>query len=105
MIARMWHGYTSEANALLYQDLLLNNVIPAIEAAHNCSAEVFSRKMPDVHEVEFVTICYFQSHDEVRAFAGKDWERAVVPMEAQGLLSGFDEWAAHYDLRSARRRC
>jgi hypothetical protein len=35
--------------------------------------------------------------DAVRAFAGLDYEVAVVPPEARRLLSRFDERSAHYE--------
>jgi hypothetical protein len=36
--------------------------------------------------------------DAVRAFAGEDVKAAVVPPEAQRLLSRFDERSVHYDV-------
>jgi hypothetical protein len=47
-------------------------------------------------EVEFVTILWFESIDAVRAFAGEDYEVAVVPPQARALLSRFDERSQHY---------
>jgi hypothetical protein len=40
--------------------------------------------------VEFVTIMWFDSMEAVRAFAGEDYEVAVVPAKARALLSRFD---------------
>jgi hypothetical protein len=34
----------------------------------------------------------------VRAFAGEDYERAVIPPEAQRLLKRYDERSQHYEL-------
>ncbi len=39
--------------------------------------ELLRRDLGD--EVEFVTIMWFDSMDAVRAFAGEDYEKAVVP--------------------------
>jgi len=36
--------------------------------------------------------------EAVRAFAGDDYERAVVPEEARRLLSRFDQRSAHYEM-------
>jgi heme-degrading monooxygenase HmoA len=50
-------------------------------------------------EVEFVTLMRFDSLAAVRAFAGADYERAVVPPAARALLSRFDERSLHYEVR------
>lgn len=52
----------------------------------------------DVDEgVEFGTICWFTSLDAVRAFAGADYEVAVVPSHARALLAHYDERPQHYE--------
>jgi hypothetical protein len=38
----------------------------------------------------------------MRAFAGTDYETAVVPPEARALLLRFDERSAHYAVRERR---
>jgi hypothetical protein len=52
-----------------------------------------------VGEVEFVTLMRFESLEAVRAFAGEDYEAAVVPVAARRLLSRFDARSAHYQVR------
>ena len=54
-------------------------------------------------ETEFVTMMWFTSLDAVRAFAGDDYSRAVVPPKAQALLSRYDDRSAHFDVRADRR--
>ena len=49
-------------------------------------------------EVAFVTITRFESLESVRAFAGEDYEQAVVEPEARALLSRFDERSEHYEV-------
>jgi hypothetical protein len=48
-------------------------------------------------EVEFATIMLFDSLEQVRAFAGEDYEAAYVPPRARVVLARFDERSAHYD--------
>ncbi len=58
----------------------------------------------DVGElVEFVTIMWFDSTDDVRAFAGPDYEVAVLPPRARALLARFDERVAHFNVLERRR--
>jgi hypothetical protein len=44
-----------------------------------------------------VTVTLWDSLDAVRAFAGDDYELAVVPPEARRLLSRCDERSRHYE--------
>jgi len=51
-------------------------------------------------EVEFVTVMWFDSLEAVRAFAGEDYEVAVVPRKARALLSRFDASSQHYEVKA-----
>jgi hypothetical protein len=42
----------------------------------------------------------FDSLEAVRAFAGDDYEVAVVPPKARELLSRFDARSQHYEIRA-----
>ena len=46
------------------------------------------------------TIMWFESLDSVRAFAGDDYEAAVVPPAARAVLARFDARSQHYDVRA-----
>jgi hypothetical protein len=46
---------------------------------------------------------WFDSLDDVRAFAGDDHEVAVVPPAARALLARFDPRSTHYLVRERRR--
>jgi hypothetical protein len=59
---------------------------------------LFRRNLGD--EVEFVTVMWFDSIEAVRAFAGKDYEVAVVPQKARALLSRFDACSQHYEVKA-----
>ena len=95
MITRLWHGYTTHENADVYEKLLREEVLPGIHRiAGYLGAELLRRELPD--ETEFITITRFDSLDAIKAFAGEDYEAAVVPAAARQLLSHFDERSAHY---------
>ena len=98
MIIRIWHGWATRENADAYEELLRSEVLPRIHRVDGYrGAYLLRRDAGD--EVEFVTITQFDSLDAVRAFAGEDYERAVVLPEAQRMLSRFDERSAHYETR------
>jgi heme-degrading monooxygenase HmoA len=95
MITRIWHGYTTHQNADSYETLLRSEVLPGIHrVAGFLGAELLRREFDE--ETEFVTLTYFDSLEAVKAFAGEDYELAVIPTEARKLLSHFDERSAHY---------
>ena len=98
MISRIWHGWARRDNADAYEQLLRSEVLPGIETRRIdgfLGAHLLRRD--DGEEVEFVTICWFDSLEAVRTFAGSDYERAVVPPAARALLSRFDDRSAHYE--------
>ena len=112
MICRIWHGWTTSANADAYEQLLRNEIFVGIAARAipgYLGIELLRRDVldeadaRDAHpEVEFVTLMSFDSLDAVRAFAGPEYELAVVPAAARPLLSRFDERSAHYEVRVLR---
>jgi antibiotic biosynthesis monooxygenase (ABM) superfamily enzyme len=59
-------------------------------------AELLRRDTGD--EIAFVTITRFESYDAVRAFAGEDYEQAVIEPEARALLSRHDERSEHFEV-------
>lgn len=95
MISRIWHGWTTPANADAYQNLLTTKILPGIHRVAGYKGASLLRRDAGA-EVEFVTITHFESMEAIRAFAGNDYEVAVVPPEARALLSRFDARSVHY---------
>ena len=97
MIARHWRGVAPENTAASYLDHLCKQTLPRLKALDgHRGAFVLQRKLGD--EIEFVVLTLWDSLVAVRAFAGEDYEAAVVPPEARRLLAKFDERVAHYDV-------
>lgn len=104
MISRIWHGWTLPENADAYEALLKSEIFAGIERRQiegYHGIQLLRRDLAD--EVEFVTIMWFDSIDSVRAFAGEDYEVAVVPPPARALLSRFDGRSQHYEVEADRR--
>ena len=98
MISRVWHGWTTPENAPAYEALLLSEILPGIAARNSRGyrgAHLLRRETGA--EVEFVTVLWFDTLDAVKAFAGQDYETAVVPPRARALLARFDARSLHYD--------
>ncbi len=101
MIARVWHGYTTPANADAYEAMLKPELLPGLSSKKGFRGSyLFRRATGD--EIEFITIILWDSLDDVRAIAGADYERAVVPEERRAVLKRWDEKATHYDVASAK---
>ena len=100
MIGRMWHGWTTPGNADVYENLLRTEIFPGI-AGKNAEGyrgiQLFRR--PTEGEIEFITIMWFDSWDDVRKFAGEDFEQAYVPPKARQVLLRFDDRSQHYEIR------
>jgi heme-degrading monooxygenase HmoA len=102
MISRIWHGWTTPANADTYERLLKQEIFVGI---HNRnipgfkSIQLLRRSVGE--QVEFVTIMVFDSLEAVRLFAGEDYEAAVVPSKARAVLAHFDQRSQHYEIRES----
>lgn len=99
MISRVWHGWTTSANASVYEQLLQTEILPGIAAKglpgyHG--AHLLRRELDG--EVEFMTILWFDSMEGVRALSGEDYETAYVPPKARAVLSRFDAKSQHYEM-------
>ena len=103
MICRIWHGWTSPANADAYERLLRTEIFHSIAARGIRGYQgIELLRRPAADSVEFVKLMWFESLDAVRAFAGPDYEVAIVPPAARALLERFDGRSAHYEVRRAR---
>ena len=100
MISRIWHGWTTPANADRYERLLKEEIFVGIQNRHIQGYQNIQLLRRNVgEEVEFVTIMQFDSLEAVREFAGEDYEVAVVPEKARSVLSHFDDRSQHYEIR------
>jgi heme-degrading monooxygenase HmoA len=97
MISRIWHGWTTMENADTYETLLRAEVLPGIHRITGYNGAYLLRREAANNEIEFVTITQFTDIVAVRAFAGKDYGRAVIEPGAAKLLSRFDKRSAHYE--------
>jgi heme-degrading monooxygenase HmoA len=94
-VARTWRGWTSLADADEYVEYLLRTGIaeyrdtPGNRAAHILRRPLGSR-------AEFVTLTFWGSLDDVRAFAGDPVETAVFYPEDDRFLADRETTVSHY---------
>ena len=100
MISRIWHGWTTQENADVYESLLHEEIFAGIKSRQIRGfkdIQLLRRTTGD--EVEFITIMRFDSIDAVKEFAGEDYEACVVPPSARRVLKRFDQRSQHYEIR------
>jgi heme-degrading monooxygenase HmoA len=103
MFARLWSGWTEPQNADAYETLLRSEIFPGILARKIAGfrrIELLRAAAGD--ETEFVTVMVFDSLDAIKAFAGADYEAAVVPAKARAILKRFDARSRHYEVKETR---
>jgi heme-degrading monooxygenase HmoA len=98
MIARWWRGWAATPeNAAAYEELLKTTILPWVGSHEGHRGSYLVRR--DVEEgVEFATLTLWDSLDSVKAFAGEDYEVAVVPEPARAVHTRGDARSAHYEV-------
>lgn len=100
MIARLWHGWTTLANADIYENLLKTEIFPGIAAKEvDGYRSIRLLRRTSGEEIEFITMMLFDSWEAVKQFAGEDYECAYVPPKAREVLARFDERSQHYEIK------
>ena len=103
MICRLWRGWTTRDNAGAYERIVRHEVIPGIEARRIPGFRSIDLVRRDRdHDVEFMTLMWFDSLDSVKAFMGDDYDVAHVPARAQAVLADYDKRSAHYEVLDRR---
>ncbi len=104
MISRIWHGYTTPANADAYENLLREEIFIGIRnRSINGYRGIQLLRRPLEKEVEFITIMWFDTLASIKEFAGEDYEQCVVPDKARKILSRFDQRSQHYEVREENK--
>jgi len=104
MICRVWRGWTTPENAQAYDDYLQKELFPRLQRelqAHGFRGYQLLRLNRD-GEAEFMTMLYFESIEQVRAFAGDNFETPVISAKARSLLSRCADCADHYQITGSQ---
>ncbi len=98
MIARHWKGWTTIANAHLYEEYWTQHLLPELNLIAGFRGAHVLRRNVDDSEVEFITITMWESMDAIKSFAGEDYNVAVISPTAKKVLSRYETIAYHYDV-------
>jgi heme-degrading monooxygenase HmoA len=97
MIARIWRGWATPANADAYEEHFRTSVQTELRGVEGFVEAQLLRRA-DGEEIEFLAITYWDSIEAVRRFAGEEYEVAVVAPHAREVLSHFEDRVAHYEV-------
>jgi hypothetical protein len=101
MILRVWHGWASPENADEFEQVLREEIVPGIAAKTIPGYYGLDLLRKDDGElVQFTTQMWFASIEAVKAFAGDDYEKAVIHPDGGRLLKEYDQTSAHHEVRS-----
>jgi heme-degrading monooxygenase HmoA len=99
MVARIWEGYTTPENAEAYAAFLKTEFMPAVEKKNIEGYKKFQLlRIDEDEEVHFITIMWFENIEQIKDFAGDDFEKAVIHPKALALLKRHDQYAKHFEL-------
>lgn len=96
-IARLWRGYARPEHADAYEAMLKPELLPGVGRTPGYRGSYLLRRAL-AGEIEFVIIMLWDSIEAIRAVAGPDYERAVVPEARRKYLARYDAAAAHYEI-------
>ena len=97
MIARIWHGTTLIEHYDEYWRFLHQRAIPDYQATPGNLGVRLLRRIDD-GRAHFLTMSFWNSLDDVRAFAGDEVERAKYYPEDAGYLLEFEPKVLHYEI-------
>ena len=99
-IIRTWKGWTTKENAPVYENMLINEIFPAVKKSGVAGLEKVSISIKqNPEDVEFLLILQFDCLESVKTFAGENFQMAYIPDAARGVLLRYEETAEHYRLR------
>ena len=96
----VWRGWTTVGHAQRYDDYLQKELFPHLDhelCPHGYRGYHLLR-FTRGEEVEFMTMLWFDSIENVLSFAGENYETPVISEKARSLLARFADRADHYQL-------
>ena len=97
MISRQWRGLARTDHSDVYVEHLKAETFPALRKLAGFKGASILRRHVE-NGVEFLIVTEWDSVDSIRAFAGADAERAVVPPTVQAMMIEYDRVVRHYEV-------
>ena len=97
MISRQWKGIIKAEAHNQYITFLKEIVFEEAKALPGFQSAHIYRRPLDLG-YEFLIATEWTDLESIKAFAGEDIEKAVVPPEAQKMMISFDKTVSHYQI-------
>lgn len=95
MIMRIWRGWTWVEDTAAYAEYITKTGLAEYKATPgNQGAYLVSR--PDGDRSEFLTVSFWDDHESIVAFAGRDTEQAVFYPEDDRYLVDRETTVSHF---------
>lgn len=97
MVIREWKGVVKRESANNYIKHLLQETFPQLSLVKGfIKARILKRTIADGEE--FLVVTEWDSIASIKAFAGEDVEKAVVPKTASDMMVRYDQKATHFEM-------
>ncbi|MGQ0540384.1 MAG: antibiotic biosynthesis monooxygenase [Blastocatellia bacterium] len=94
LITRVWHGTTTAKDADAYLNFLIEKAVPDYRSIEgNRGIEILRRIDGEV--CHFWTVTKWENYDNIRSFAGDDFEKAKYYAADSEYLLEFEENVIH----------
>lgn len=102
-VVRVWRGWTSPQAADQFAERVRAHLPVLGETPGLLRMDLLRSDGP--WETEFVTITQFATMDDVIAFAGEQYRRAVIPEMLQAVILRVEPDVRHYMVSASLPRC
>ena len=94
MVVRIFRARVHTGREGEFEDFVLETGVPMVKAQDGCT-HVTAGSSRWSEQPEFVVITHWKSLDALQAFAGADWDKAVIEPEEEHMLARV--FCDHYE--------
>jgi heme-degrading monooxygenase HmoA len=94
VIVRVFRARVHPGKEEEFERFVIGTGAPMVEAAEGCT-EVTAGRSHWTQQPEFVVVTHWKSVDALQAFAGPDWQKAVIEPEEEHMLAQV--FCDHYE--------
>ena len=89
MIVRIARYRVKPGREKNWEQMMVDHGIPLLKAQRGIMVVYIGRAMEPERSHQYVTVTVWRSLDDVKAFAGADWDRVVILPDEAAMLEGL----------------
>ena len=89
MIVRIARYRVKPGREKNWEQMMVEHGIPMLKAQRGIMVVYIGRAMEPERSHQYVTVTVWRSLDDVKAFAGADWDRVVILPDEAAMLEGL----------------